>query len=73
MTLTREKKEQLDAFANAFLWYVVVLTKDGEALLGTGVRISMKPPNGKEFKNYLLTCRHVVYEFDESLKRLVPE
>ncbi|GAB5405719.1 MAG: hypothetical protein Aurels2KO_39500 [Aureliella sp.] len=64
--------EQLAEFTGNFLWYVEVWPKNGKALQGTAVQIRMKPPEGKEFKNYLLTCRHVVYEFDEATNRLVP-
>lgn len=47
------------------LWYIESERTDGIVQSGTGIRVRLKAPGNSEFQNFVLTCLHVIYEFDE--------
>ena len=47
------------------LWYLETTRSDGTVQSGTGFRVRLKAPNDSNFRNYILTCLHVICELDE--------
>ena len=52
--------EVIQEVAKDLLWYVEAGQKTGQPQQGSAVRLRLKPPCANEYRNYLLTCLHVV-------------